>query len=241
MDSQSPADEIPFGQFKSQTNSGSANAQFFLIQQLIDKIQTATLVKIVKCTNSGGLSEVGYVDILPLVNLVDGAGNQIQHEPILNVPYFRVQGGKNAVIIDPEIGDIGICVFASRDISKVKSTKKQANPGTFRRYNYADGLYFGGVLNGSPTQYVQFNSGGITLSSPSSINIKAPTININAGESCTITTPTFTVNGATNLNGNVTAKGELSATGAISSAGLTFNTHVHGGIQTGSSNTGTPK
>jgi hypothetical protein len=92
------------------------------------------------------------------------AGNPIPHDVIHNLPYFRLQGGTNAVIVDPDVGDKGFAVFCSRDISAVKRTKAIANPGSSRRFNWADGLYVGGVLNGTPANYVEVSPSGITVS-----------------------------------------------------------------------------
>lgn len=170
--------EIPTGQQKPSSTWGEFNNIAFMVQQAIGKLQTATLVKIEKCTNAGGLEPVGFVDVTPLVNQLDAAGNPTPHVTIFNVPYFRLQGGKNAIIIDPEPGDIGVAVFASRDITKVKATKAAANPGSFRQYSFADGLYLGGMLNGTPEQYVQFSSGGITIHSPNAVKLDAPLVTV---------------------------------------------------------------
>lgn len=231
--------EIPLGGQTPSDTAGEFNAMVFLINQQLSKIQTATLVRVEKCTNSGGLSPVGLVDVTPLVSQTDGQGNAQPHVTIFNIPYHRLQGGANAVIVDPEPGDIGICVFASRDISKVKATKKQAVPGSGRTYSFSDGLYIGGVLNGTPTQYVQFSPSGIVIHSPSAVTISAPTVTINASTSTTITTPTFTVNGETVLNGGLVASaGIVGATVAAGAIGL--STHIHGGVTTGGDNTGSP-
>jgi len=139
------------------TDSYSAyNATTFMIKQIVARINTATLVQVKSVTNSGGVSPVGSVDVLPLVNQVDGAGNPTEHVTVYGLPYVRIQGGTNAVIIDPKVGDIGVAVFASRDISTVKNAKKQSNPGSYRRFNMADGLYIGGVLNGCSFQGTAF-------------------------------------------------------------------------------------
>lgn len=215
---------------------GGFNQQAFVIQQFINKIQTATLVRVDAVTNNGGVSPIGFVDVTPLVNQVDGNGLPTPHVTIYNVPYMRMQGGTNAVIIDPKAGDIGICTFASRDISKVKKTKGQANPGSARKFNWSDGLYIGSVLNGAPTQYVQFSDAGIKIHSPSAVVLDAPTVTITAGTSCTVTTPTFTVNGASVLNGplsqtgggNSTFSGNLStATGDVTAQGTSLHNHKH--------------
>ena len=57
-------------------------------------------------------------------------------------------------LIDPTQGDIGLAIFADRDISSVRANRAQANPGSYRRFDMADGVYIGGILNGMPTQTV---------------------------------------------------------------------------------------
>jgi hypothetical protein len=121
------------------------------------------------------------VDVTPLVNQVDAASNPQPHATIYDLPYMRIQGGSNAIIIDPQPGDIGVAVFASRDISQVKATQAQGNPGSARQYDYSDGLYLGGMLNGAPSQYLQFNPSGISLVSPTAISETAPAINLGNG------------------------------------------------------------
>lgn len=188
MTSQSADDSVTIGSLRPSTNWGEYNATAFVVQQLLGKMQTATLVRVDSCTNSGGLSPVGRVNVTPLVNQIDGQGNPVPHTTIFDLPYFRIQGGQNAIIIDPEVGDIGICVFASRDISAVKATQAQSNPGSFRQYNYADGLYIGGVLNGTPSQFIQFSSSGVEINTSLSVSI-------NAGAGVSINSPTLTHNG----------------------------------------------
>lgn len=200
----------PIRGFQEPGTSGQAfNAQAFLVETMLASVQTSTLVKVMAVTNSGGVSPVGFVDILPLVNQIDGEGNAVPHATIYHCPYLRIQGGANAVILDPQVGDIGVAVFASRDVSSVMANKAQSNQGSWRTHDMADGLYLGGMLNGTPTQYVQFESGGITITSPSAVTINAPTL---------------TVNGNTTFNGMVTANGHR-----------IDESHTHGGISRGNS------
>ena len=247
--------QIPDGALLPSSTWGEFNNMAFMVQQALAKMQTATLVRIESCTNSGGLSPVGFVDVTPLVNQLDGQGNPTPHVTIYNLPYFRLQGGANGVIIDPQKGDIGVAVFASRDISQVKATRKQGNPGSHRQYSFADGMYLGGMLNGTPTQYVQFSAAGIKIHSPIAVVLEAPdvqilaqTVEINASASATVTTPTFTVNGATVLNGTVsqagggaaTFSGSMTVDGDVTAQGTSVHNHVHGGVQPGGGNTGAP-
>lgn len=236
--------------------SSDYSATLFSIEQVLSRANTSTLVKIVAVTNSGGLSPVGFVDVQPLVNQVDGAKNAMPHGVLHHLPYFRLQGGGDAIIIDPKVGDIGIAVFADHDISSVAASKAQSNPGSWRRFSMADGLYIGGVLNGTPTQYVQFSTAGIKLHSPTAIILEAPDVQISAATveivataSTTITTPIFTVNGATVLNGTLnqgtgsaggtaTMLGPITVTNDVTAGGKSLKTHVHTDPQGG--NTGPP-
>jgi hypothetical protein len=212
---------------------GVHNNLNFVIQQALSKVQTATIVKVVACSNDGGVSPVGTVDVQILVNQISGQGNPTPHVTMYTLPYLRIQGGSNAVIIDPQPGDVGIAVFASRDITNVKSTKAQANPGSFRMHDFADGMYLGGLLNGVPTQYVQFGSGGVTIVSPDTITLQAPNIVLQGA--------------VAQSGGNVTIAEDLTVSGDVVADltgstfdGIPFATHKHIGVTSGSSNTGGP-
>jgi hypothetical protein len=162
---------------------GVYNNLRFVVQQMLADVQTASVVKVVNCSNDGGVSPVGTVDVQILTNQISGQMVGTPHVTMYSLPYLRIQGGANAVIIDPQPGDIGISVFASRDITNVKSTKAQSNPGSFRMHDFADGMYLGGLLNGVPTQYLQFSSSGLSVVSPTAIKITAPSVIIGDGGS----------------------------------------------------------
>lgn len=206
------ADEKLRGIQRPEHGAGLFESVAFLVRSILAGINTATAVKVIACTNSGGLAEVGFVDVQPLVNLLDGDDVAMEHGTIYRCPYMRMQGGSNAVIIDPKPGDLGVVVFADRDISSVVANKARANPGSARRFNWADAIYLGGILNGVPTQYVRFADAGVTIHSPAKVTISAPdvqidctTFELNATGSATITTPTLTVNGNVTATGTVTA------------------------------------
>jgi len=154
------------------------NALSFLIRQILGELNVAALVRVESVTNSDGVAAVGFVDVQPLVSQQDGFGNAVPHGVLYNIPYARIQGGANAVILDPVVGDIGFAVFADKDISVVKNTKKQASPGSARRFSMSDGIYLGGVLNGTPTNYVQFSGNDINITATGNVNISSPHINL---------------------------------------------------------------
>lgn len=185
----------------------------FVVGQMIAEMQTVALVEVVGVSNNGGLSPVGTVDVRPLVHQMAGNRTAVPHGVIYKIPYMRLQGGANAIIIDPQIGDIGMCGFCSRDSSTVVATRKAALPASLRKYNWSDGLYIGGFLNGTPTQYIRFYDDGIDIVSPTKVRIISP---------------------------NVEMTGDLTAASVTTTSGISLDEHTHGGVQTGSGNTGQP-
>jgi hypothetical protein len=159
----STSQTVPLGNLGPWSGAGDYNTIVYAIQGQLSKVQTATLVQVQACTNNGGLAPFGFVDVLPLVSQLAGDGTAVPHVTLYKLPYLRVQGGANAVIIDPQVGDLGIALFCNRDIGSVVATQGQNVPSTPRTFDWSDGLYLGGLLNGQPTQYLQFNSDGVSL------------------------------------------------------------------------------
>lgn len=155
-----------YGQQEPNDSSSDFNKIAFLVRQMMARMSTMKLVIVKAVTPAEGDGDAkiaGTVDVLPLVNQIDGGGNSTPNGTVFGIPWSRVQGGKNAIICDPEVDDIGYVVVSDRDISAVKSTRKQANPGSFRKFDLADGIYVGGALNVAPDQYLVFKSDGVRL------------------------------------------------------------------------------
>ncbi len=204
----------------------------FVVEQLLNRMQTAMPVRVMAVTTNGGVAPVGRVDVLPLINQVTGDGQAIPHATIFNIPYVRLQGGTNAVILDPQVGDIGMCLFASRDISSLKADPQAAadnggaNPGSARTYNFADGVYMGGILNAVPTQFVQFSADGVRVLSPTKVTIEAPLIELKGA--------------VAQSNGDVTATGTITADVDVKAQTVSLHNHVHAGVSPGGSSTDPP-
>lgn len=182
------------------------NASAFLIKQVLAGHAFAALVQVQSVTG-GGVGPIGAVSVQPMVNQVDGYQHQVPHGTIFDLAYIRLQGGTNAVVIDPVVGDIGLAIFCDRDISNVKVTQKVSPPGSSRRNNWSDGIYIGGLLNGTPTSYVAFVNGGISLVTSGNFTVSARNISIDAA-------------------GDIMANGNVTADAGGSSVGLV--THLHG-------------
>lgn len=190
------------------------NRTDFVVRQVLNRMATATLV-LVKAVGTD------TVDVQPMVAQLDGAANAIEHGTIHNVPFFMPRAGSSAIVMTPVAGDIGLAVFCHNDISSVKRTKAPANPGSRRRFDWADALYLGGFLGATPTQFIKLDVDGITITSTSGkpVNINGVTID---------------------ESGNVSVPGNLSVTGTSDFAGDDFASHKHSGVQTGTGQSGPP-
>jgi len=211
----------PVGWLDPTAIASDLHAHSFLVNQIVGRLATTALVQVKSVSNAGSVAAVGTVSVQVLVHQTDGWGNSTPHGIINNLPYFRLQGGTNAIILDPQVGDIGMACFCSRDISSVRANKAASPPASRRRYDWADGLYVGGFLNGVPTQYVRFSSQGIDIVTPNKL--------------------TFSADNATlDSSGNLSVKGEVTAkTGGGSSVTLTG--HHQTNVTAGVGNSGPPQ
>jgi len=191
----------------------------FMVQQLQNKLCTVAPVRVQSSSSAGALALAGRVVVRPLVMQTTGNLETVPHGDIFDIPYIRIQGGANAVIIDPVTGDIGLALFAMRDISAVKASGVESPPGSRRVYDWADAIYLGGILNGIPTQYIRFSSDGMELVSPTAVRIMAPMIT---------------------LDGAVMATSTIVAMTEVTAAGIGLTTHHHSGVQTGGGTSGPP-
>jgi hypothetical protein len=199
--------------------------QEWVIQRLLRQIHTADLVKVLKVYPTAGT--VGFVDVQPLVQQQTTNGVGVDQAPMYRFPYLRMQGGLSAIILDPVAGDIGLAVFAERDITRAVASREPGMAPTNRAFDAGDGLYLGGFLNADPTQYVQFKpDGGIDV-------VTTGAVNVTAAAASTLTAPSWTVNGPATFADPITAP-------EATIGGIAFTTHRHGGVQPGSGTSGAP-
>ena len=229
--------------------ANSFTAWAFAFRAAMAQVRTSIPVQ-VTAVHGGGLAPVGRVDVQPLVQQTDSAGNVLALPVLYGLPYLRWQGGASAIILDPAVGDIGLVCFADRDISAVVASLQQSAPGSNRRFSLADGFYVGATLNAQPTQYLQFDpDNGVSLITPKQIQAIAdngasnpPTVTINSdgivlsfgGHSITINSSGIAVSGAQTNDSTITATGEVEGNG------VKLSTHTHSGVSSGSSNSGPP-
>lgn len=196
----------------------------------------AFFIELVEVLAVRGVAPNLVVDILPLVTRTDPSGAMIDNSPVFNVPVWRLQRGDSAVIMDPVAGDIGLAAICDRDNSIARINRKPSVPGSKRTHSKSDAIYLGGVLNGQPSQFIEFADGAINITTPNPVNITCSSANITAPDGVNVTTPTM------HVTGNITAGGNITDNNGTQSASLktlrdNYDQHKHPvpGVQTGGS------
>lgn len=207
----------------------------FAFRAAMAKVRTSMPVKVV-AVHGGGLAPVGRVDVQPLVQQTDSAGNVMSLPVLYGLPYLRWQGGASAVVLDPAVNDIGLVCFADRDVSAVVSAAQLSPPGSNRRFSLADGFYIGATLNEAPTQYLQFDpSNGVTLNSPTAIKAQIGTdanaarlVMNGSGLVLSFGGHSITINsGGIAISGAVTGDSTATFTGEVKAGNIGLQAHHH--------------
>jgi hypothetical protein len=190
------------------------------------------LGKIVSCSSSG-VNGSKTVVVSPMIATLDANGNKQPSVNLVELPHYRIQAGTDAVIIDPEPGDIGVFLCAKRDISNIREGGDVNQvPASFRQFDLADAVMIATIHTKTPTTYIRFKKdGSIEMTAPSSMTINTPLLTLNGD---------LKVNGKIDSSGNISSSSNIGAEGTVTGGGIVLNTHTHSGVQPGSGNTGGP-
>lgn len=203
------------------------NAVSFLVRGMLARLNVMKPVQVVAVhPGDGSPPAAGTVDVQLLISQVDGIGNAVQGSAgvVYRLPYFRLQGGPWAVVIDPAADDYGIIICADRDISKIPPTIASDGsfpvvPGSFRRNDLSDGIFFPCPFTSDvPDATAWFRDDG--------------TLRITDGEGNVLETSSsgFALTGNVAVTGNITATGSIQAGhGTPDSVGLQTHTHPSNG------------
>ena len=185
-------------------DSSDLNRMEFLIKVLQRDMSTAIPV-IITAVQAGDTNAAGYVDARPLVAQLDAWGNALPMATLHHLPYFRLQAGRAGIVIDPVPGDIGLAVFAQSDCSTLKQGQTEtAQPGSWRKFDQADGFYIGGFINTQIDTYVRLaQDGSVKITAPGNVTIDAPSVSMT---------------------------GDLYVTGDMTSGGKSYLNHTHMGV-----------
>lgn len=182
------------------------------------------------------------------VRASDGSETPTTIHPLVDVPVVFLGGGNFVSTFPIQEGDEALVIFADRCIDswfQSGGVQKEAEP---RTHHLSDGIAIVGprslarLIPNLSTTTAQFRSLDGSTYFEVAANGEA---NVVAPSGVTITGPVtikgdLSVVGTMTGSANMSIDGEISATGEGTFAGIPVSTHVHGGVQTGGGNTGTP-
>lgn len=236
------------GDIYQATSPFNANNQ--QIASNIQKINTVFLAKIISVSTEG-TEGTKTVTAQPLICQIDANGNALPSPKLVEIPHYRVQAGAGAFVVNPHVGDIGVFVCAKRDISKIKNgVNDPQTPASFRSFDLADSIMIATIHTETASTYIYIDpdSGTIEIKAPESLTVNTATATINASGSTSINSPETTISGHVTIKGGLSVSGgegaqvdgSISASGDITSGNISLQSHVHSGVTSGGSNTGTP-
>ena len=209
------------------------------------------------------------VDVRIVQPEIDLAGNNIPMPVITNIPVSFVRCGNSHITHPINKGDTGFIVFADRDISSWVETNNTSVVDSARTHSMQDSYFVPGIVGGgknaNPNDVeIKYNNTTIHLRKNGDVDINTPSkVNVNASSEVNVTTNKLTVNAPNSyFNGNVFVSqllttggfvsngtsgggiaqftGGINASGDVTANGTSLDTHVHSGVQSGTSNTGQP-
>lgn len=163
--------------------------------------------------------------VQPLVMVLTTGNTTVKRASVASIPVFQFGGGGFMLSFNIKAGDIGWIKANDRDISLFLQSTNHSAPNTLRKHSFSDAMFFPDVFKGYSiagedleNAVLQNLDGSVKISlGQDKIKITAPTVEIVSND-VKITSSTLEHNGV-----NIGA------------------THVHGGVQVGTSNSGVPQ
>lgn len=185
------------------------------------------------------------VTVEPMIKQVLVSGEPVDLPPLVDVPVHFPRGGGFAFTVPIVAGDEGLIVFGERCIDGWFASGDRSAPLDARLHDYSDGFFIPGVSS-RPNAIPDLYQGGAsmqTVDGETYIRLSKGKISIKGDiEHIGNSKQTGNHEQAGDFNqtaGNSQSSGTISAQKVVAN-GVDTETHTHGGVQTGSGNTGKP-
>lgn len=199
------------------------------INHSLANLHTATISKVTKVDDK-------TINCKPVINrYINGANVELPE--FIEVPPIFMYGGTSYTAHPISVGDYCLLIFTERCFDRWYVGDDFVLPAEYRMHDYSDGFALVGIL-------------------PQASAISIPSVITRIGD--TIQNGDITRTGDLNhtgdmiINGNLTVNGSIFCTGTITVPtinatsslkinGIEMKTHTHGGVETGTHNTGGPE
>ena len=231
------------------------------IEFALSNLHTATIAKVTGV-------QAKTISVQPVTNRVVN-GQSIRLPEFIEVPPVFMQGGGSYTAHPIAVGDYCLLVLTERCFDRWYDGVDFQSPAEFRMHDYSDGLAIVGVnpMAGALTIPSVIQQTGDTNQDGNYTHQgnRTQTGNHTMTGDFTQTgdmeiTGDFTLNGNMQVNGNITCTGTIAAgnftglaggtmtstttiqtTADVVASGISLSGHTHGGVQTGTGNTGAPQ
>lgn len=170
------------------------------------------------------------------VSSADGTSKAVNMPVLVDVPICWPKAGGFALTFPVKAGDEVLVVFASRCIDAWWQSGGVGVPVESRMHDLSDGF---AILapSSQAKKYNNVSSSNVQLRNESGdtyVEITADgKARIVGASTIDIAAPTININGNINMTGNITATGQMTQTGGMSIGGITFGSHKHSDPQGG--------
>jgi hypothetical protein len=193
---------------------GAINVAMEKRMQYTDNMLPARVIKYDRAANR--------VQVQPMIRLVSTSGDLISRGQIASVPVLQLAGGGFMLSFPLNPGDLGWIKSNDRDISLFLRGYTEQPPNTRRMHDFADSLFIPDVMTG-------YNIAGEDSGNAVLQNLDGSVKIALFEDKIKITAP------------DIEMVGDVAVTGNFVVNGINCGSdHTHGGVQTGSGNTGAP-
>lgn len=162
---------------------------------------------------------------------------------LVDVPLMFPRAGGFALTFPVKAGDEVLVVFGCRCIDSWWQSGGVGAPAEARMHDLSDGFAILAPTS-QPKKLSNVSSANVQLRDETGTTFLEVTpggkIKLTATSELEMVAPTIKMTGNMTLTGNTTVTGQMTQTGGMSIGGITFGTHKHTGVQTGSETSGAP-
>lgn len=162
---------------------------------------------------------------------------------LVDVPLMFPRAGGFALTFPVAAGDEVLVVFGCRCIDSWWQSGGVGAPAEARMHDLSDGFAILAPTS-QPKKLSNVSSANVQLRDEAGSTFLEVTpggkIKLTATAELELVAPTIKMTGNMTLTGNTTVTGQMTQTGGMSIGGITFGSHKHTGVQTGSGTSGVP-
>ena len=183
---------------------------------ILDSSNSCLPARVVKVNDDGSVNVVAI-------------RNDALENCVITVPVLHQETQRAYICLKIKAGDRGVVKFCDKSIENYRLTGNEEYNKDDRQHSLSDGVFQLGFL--PDNEKFEFPSGEVV------IGLKNNKFTLSVDENGNLTIEASAVT----IKSDVTVNGTLTATTDVVGGGISLKSHVHSGVTSGSSNTGTPQ